>query len=411
MNGFDFSTATEMYIGNTPVSEVYMGSNLIWSSTPIDYESMPLTIQSLSDNNTIKVYYYTNDINSFNPEIQYSIDDGTTWNTVAYSGTNGAHNITTLNTGGKVMLRGGAGLINSGATYVQNNKRIYISNSGKHKIYGNPLSLIKDITVANWYNENISTINTFRQLFYNNTGLTNANNLKLTSTTLVDDCYLSMFNGCTSLKTAPELPATTLAQSCYDSMFNNCFNLAAAPELPATTLANRCYYSMFSGCSILRVAPQLPATTLATNCYQGMFSNTALTAAPELPATTLTQGCYYNMFNGCNALTVAPVLPATTLAAGCYLGMFNGCKSLTTAPQLPATTLATNCYSNMFQGCISLTSAPELPATTLADSCYQSMFNGCNHLVNAPQLPVTTLANRCYYSMFSGCLALTTAPQ
>ena len=31
-----------------------------------------------------------------------------------------------------------------------------------------------------------------------------------------------MFEGCTSLTTAPELPATSLADSCYSSMFNGC---------------------------------------------------------------------------------------------------------------------------------------------------------------------------------------------
>ena len=34
-----------------------------------------------------------------------------------------------------------------------------------------------------------------------------------------------MFEGCTSLTTAPELPATTLADSCYSYMFYNCTNL------------------------------------------------------------------------------------------------------------------------------------------------------------------------------------------
>ena len=34
-----------------------------------------------------------------------------------------------------------------------------------------------------------------------------------------------MFNGCTALTTAPELPATTLANSCYQNMFSGCYNL------------------------------------------------------------------------------------------------------------------------------------------------------------------------------------------
>jgi hypothetical protein len=81
-----------------------------------------------------------------------------------------------------------------------------------------------------------------------------------------------MFQDCTSLTTAPELPATTLASDCYNGMFYNCRSLSTAPSiLPATTLATHCYYYMFYGCSSLTTAPELPATTLANNCYGSMF--------------------------------------------------------------------------------------------------------------------------------------------
>ena len=91
---------------------------------------------------------------------------------------------------------------------------------------------------------------------------------------------------------------------CYYNMFNDCTSLTQAPELPATTLANQCYFWMFSGCSSLTTAPALPATTLANNCYSSMFQEcTSLTQAPELPATTLGYSCYSNMFNGCTSLS------------------------------------------------------------------------------------------------------------
>ena len=149
-----------------------------------------------------------------------------------------------------------------------------------------------------------------------------------------------------------------------------------------TDAPDYCYYSMFKGCTSLTTAPELPATELASNCYSYMFQGcSSLTTAPELPATTLALQCYFNMFDGCTSLTTAPELPATTLASFCYYYMFNHCTSLTTAPAiLPATTLADYCYAGMFQGCTSLTQAPELPATTLASNCYQSMFNGCRKL-------------------------------
>ena len=77
--------------------------------------------------------------------------------------------------------------------------------------------------------------------------------------TLANYCYNNLFNGCTSLTTAPELPATTLANYCYASMFMGCSSLTTAPELPSTTLAEGCYSSMFYGCSSLTTAPALPA--------------------------------------------------------------------------------------------------------------------------------------------------------
>ena len=178
---------------------------------------------------------------------------------------------------------------------------------------------------------------------------------------------------------------TNNARFCY--LFNGCSVLTSAPELPATKLADYCYYGMFNGCTKLTSAPVLPATTLANDCYGSMFQGcTNLTDAPELPAKTLVNSCYTIMFQGCTSLTDAPKLPATTLADDCYNEMFEGCTSLTAAPELPATKLAPFCYYEMFYGCTSLESAPELPATELAEACYCRMFNSCKNLSSVTML-------------------------
>ena len=91
------------------------------------------------------------------------------------------------------------------------------------------------------------------------------------TTLSTNNSYMSMFNGCTNLTTAPALPATTLAVGCYGMMFWGCTSLTTAPALPATTLAINCYYYMFRGCTSLTTAPDLPATTLADSCYSSMF--------------------------------------------------------------------------------------------------------------------------------------------
>ena len=165
-------------------------------------------------------------------------------------------------------------------------------------------------------------------------------------------CFFYMFNGCSSLTTAPELPATTLADSCYDDMFQNCSALTTGPSiLPAATLAPYCYGNMFRGCTSLTTAPKLPATTLADSCYASMFYGcSSLVTAPELPATTLAPGCYRYMFYSCSSLVAAPELPATTLAPYCYRYMFRGCSSLNYIKCLATDISATNCTDNWVYG-------------------------------------------------------------
>ena len=60
-----------------------------------------------------------------------------------------------------------------------------------------------------------------------------------------------MFQTCSSLQKAPELPATKLAEYCYDSMFKGCTSLTEAPYLPATSVVDYCYENMFTNCEKL----------------------------------------------------------------------------------------------------------------------------------------------------------------
>ena len=116
----------------------------------------------------------------------------------------------------------------------------------------------------------------------------------------------------------------------FAGLFEGCTALVEAPQIPFTTLKyDGCYKDMFKGCTSLQIAPELPATTLTNNCYEGMFAGcTSLTTLPELNATTLTTACYKNMFSGCKALEAPSQLTATTLAQSCYEGMFNNCSGI-----------------------------------------------------------------------------------
>lgn len=120
-----------------------------------------------------------------------------------------------------------------------------------------PVACTGDIrTLLDW--DNYTTVNTenamFIKLFENCSVLTSAPELPATS--LAYNCYYCMFSGCTNLKSAPKLPAKALANQCYAYMFAGCKNLKTAPELPAEVLANQCYDSMFLGCTNLKTAPK-----------------------------------------------------------------------------------------------------------------------------------------------------------
>lgn len=187
--------------------------------------------------------------------VEYSTD-GTNWSTYT-----GGTPITLNSAGDKVMFRGNC------AKYDMSN----ISCDKDCYIYGNVMSLISSTGFATA--TELTEGDTFRDLFKRNEHIVNHDSkpLSLPATELTNSCYAHMFDGCTSLETAPVLPATTLAYYCYESMFNGCNNLTTAPALPATELADNCYESMFKRCNKLETAPVLPATKLAYYCYYEMF--------------------------------------------------------------------------------------------------------------------------------------------
>lgn len=159
----------------------------------------------------------------------------------------------------------------------------------------------------------------------------------------------------------------------FINLFENCSVLTSAPELPATSLAYNCYYCMFLGCKNLKSAPKLPAKALANQCYAYMFARcTNLKTAPELPAEVLAHQCYDSMFLGCKNLKTALKLPAKTSQMYCYVSMFSGCTNLKSA-ELSIEFLSRGCCGSMFYNCTNLSSVTMLApskAITLSGLSY-----------------------------------------
>ena len=153
--------------------------------------------------------------------------------------------------------------------------------TGPFNLSGNCFSIVCGDLYDNMINNSLVSFVSnspycFYRLFYN-LSVTNVSKDFLPLPKVGNYMYQGMFQGCSSLVTAPELPATTLGTSCYNSMFGNCSSLVTAPELPATTLAGNCYTNMFRGCSKLNYVKALflttPSTTYTSNWLNGVASS------------------------------------------------------------------------------------------------------------------------------------------
>ena len=221
------------------------------------------------------------------------------------------------------------------------NEDFTLKTANTSKNWGGTLEYSTDLSTWNtWDGTEISSAGS--SLYLRGTG-----NTKITGDS---DSYRFVFTGTDALKIVCEGNIENLLD----------YETVSAGGHPI--MADYCYNSMFSGCTSLTTAPELPATTLTAGCYGGMFSGcTSLTTAPALPATTLAILCYNSMFYSCTSLTTAPALPATTLADYCYFGMFYSCARIKlsttqtgeyqTAYRIPTSgtgTTATNALQDMF---------------------------------------------------------------
>ena len=301
---------------------------------------------------------------------------------------------------------------------------------------------------------NLSGANACQQMFLGCSSLQYAPDLP--STTIPTNGYKEMFSGCSSLLEGPEIAATSIGgesacafmfstttvdaveypacvsmgtgpsqlkatimkNNCYQSMFAGCTSLQVAPEILAETVVRKCFQEMFSGCSMLRSIPQEAFNFTSSigeySCYRMFYMCSALNGAPNMPnvsGTINANGCQ-EMYAECAQMRSAPAaLNATKVNASGYKQMFFNCKWIQVAPSISATDIGNQGCAQMFQGCERLVTPPtRLPATTLGGSAYNQMFSGCTQLGSAPTFPSekgTLSGTQTCYRMFENCKALT----
>ena len=221
-----------------------------------DYSQDYLTFVALEDG----TFSFSGRATTTANTLEYSVDSGSTWSTLQNGGTT-----PTVTSGNTILWKASGLIIGTGIGQ--------FLSTGQFEVEGNIMSLhfgdnfSGQTTIQNNYQ--------FRKLFSGVTTITSAENMVLPATTLKQQCYSQMFQGCTNLvKTPKTIGSSAMTWSgdyCWSDMFHGCTSLVNAPQLPATTLGTQCYWFMFQDCTSLETAPVLPAITLNHQCYQGML--------------------------------------------------------------------------------------------------------------------------------------------
>ena len=288
-------TVSKFYLGGSDDVQIFLGTTKLYPNAIKDYlrtvargsGTITLTIGSaVTTSQMTSIAYSTN---------------GTSWTTLNNVDDTTITASVNVSSGDTVYWKGvGVQTAIAAPSYMRRpyNATIFSADTA-FDVEGNAMSMLFD---DNFEGEEFDSGTTYHLsgLFYSATTLVNASGMTLPATTVCENDYNDMFNGCSNLLTPPELQATTIGASCYKRMFQGCTSLSTSPELPATTLAAECYSSMFNGCASLTTAPDLSATTLITRCYQQMFygcaSLSAITClATDISAVNCTSGWVYGV--------------------------------------------------------------------------------------------------------------------
>lgn len=145
----------------------------------------------------------------------------------------------TVNAGDVVEFRTSGNSVNWDMTQSTDQKHYYFNfkDGLKLNVYGNIMSLIYpegEFETATEFphddDHSYVPTNWFECLFTtmydgNPSAIIDAGNLLLPATALTNQCYGSMFEGCSTMIAAPKLPAEELKPYCYSGMFRNCRSL------------------------------------------------------------------------------------------------------------------------------------------------------------------------------------------
>ena len=182
--------------------------------------------------------------------VSYSSNNGATWTTVNNQDGQTKGFSVTVNPKKKVIVKGSGTscAVDYNVSSSDTSKFCQFTNStGRLDIYGNILSLLFG---DNFVGKEVGNCGekTFAGLFLNFSSTTTAPIIP--GSTTKPYCFTHMFDGCSSLKTVPDINvSSTVTEGCCSYMFANCTSLISTPKIIKTNanynIALRCCTSMF----------------------------------------------------------------------------------------------------------------------------------------------------------------------
>lgn len=344
--------------------------------------SLPEGIDSISL--SFVNYNYTTDGFASHGKYKFSYDEGETWtNWYEVNGTNQTFNDEiVLHEGDKISIIGGYGNIVNIFHFFQDRNipeggvKINVSGNVSSLLLGEDfyLKTLDEIDYEYGTNPWGDPFGPFYQLFDATdfpVYVLDASDLWLPGSGLVPSCYAKMFKSQIYLTTdIPNIYADWLPVRACESMFEGCTSLTTMPDIYTTILEKGDSLDyMFKGCTSLVTTKPFKIKHMNFNAdeYGHLFLNTfegctSLTTAPQFSFTQLEDINMITLvigdtFNGCTSLTSCDWnFNFESIGSVTYLDlhhMFDGCTSLTTSPVITGSSKQIS-PNNMFNNCTSL---------------------------------------------------------
>lgn len=214
------------------------------------------------------------------------------------------------------------------------------------------------------------------------------------SATMVDFMFYRLFTNCsvTNIEEGLFEGIDTLKNNCFRSMFDGCSKLTDVPAnlLPFTTLKEQCYYNMFSGTSLTKIKSGfLPATNIPIDAYSGMFRHTKINTIEQdaISATSIVyaERMFCNTPIDENSFKEGSLKKIYSVGNGSFTRIFDSCKFSKIPPQIQLEANSNYTYQGAFinnKQLIELDSEAfnSLKIVGSGSRLYSNTFNGCTSL-------------------------------